>query len=820
MVEAPSKSSAQLHIITYFDWQREAQDTFDRQRAKLLDILAQLLHDLQSENGDTTLEQIVLGGQLILLDDIASISSTLLDDLMPHMQSKKITLGPWYVYLDDLLADGEALVRSLLLGQADAKRYGIAKSKVAFMPDSCQNIAQLPQILRGFDIDAVFLCVGSSVMQLPFRWEAPDGSHVLVMNYQEREDLKLSIIMQRSGQPDGPFLWMHPIVSPETIVSEVIKEDIDLPKLQSNLATYAADVRDKLPDELRPSVKGELHLKRDLDIMGRFSARTSHKQRLSELQSRLSHLAEPLLALSLIDGQVRFPEIQRTLLGYSWRLLLQNMSRRTFAGAVSDTVYDEMAIRNRQVKDNSQRVIESALKALPGNRLNANSDFSTTEETYIAVWNLHGHTVKQVVELPIRLPEGKYPNVLLDPKGEEQAFSWDSETQTIGFNADVNSIGYAVFTLKISKDKTAAYNQKRTVAGRVIGSASGESLGLVSGRLDWTFDSTNITDLLSFHDGGDAGNIWEYQEPQPDIVMQGNIVDVAQVEATPTYERLIFRNRMRIAAGLKDGKERERGLRVLDITTTATYYNDLPGIYFRTSFTNPSQDHRLRAHIRTEIDASSIYSDTAFGLIKHPVQQTVDTGEHPMQSLAALYDDQRGLALFTRGLNAFEPLKDDKQVTFALTLLRAVGKLNGDAANISTRAQMLHDHAMEYMLMPVEPQRDLSTLLRTSLSYRSPLYAVQYGEKPPKAAHSYLELSTDKVVMTALKPPQIGKGLIVRLLNAGRVDTGVSIKSEAEIKSASRVNIAEVKQNDLEINNREVNLSLEPHQIATLHLEF
>jgi hypothetical protein len=688
------------------------------------------------------------------------------------------------------------------------------------MPDSCQNIAQLPQILRNFDIDSVFLCVGSSVMQLPFRWEAPDGSYVLVMNYQEREDLKLSIIKQRSGQPDGPFLWMHRIQSPETLIAEAINEELEFPKLQSNLETYAAAVREKFPDELRPSVKGELHLRRNSGTTGRFSARTSNKQELAHLQAYLTYRAEPLLALSLAQGKTRFPEIQKALLEYSWRLLLQNMSRQTFAGAVSDTVHDEMTIRNRQVKDNSQRVVESALESLSGKRFNSETLAPSNTETYITVWNLHGHAVKQVVELMISLPEGKHPNILLDPQGEEQPFSWDSETQIIGFRADVASVGYAVYTLKLSKDKTAAYNQKRTVAGRVIGSASGESLGLVSGRLDWTFDSSNISDLLNFYDGGDAGNIWEYQEPDPDVLMQGSIVDVAQVEATPTYERLIFRNRMRIAAGLKDGKERERGLRVLDLTTTATYYNDLPGVHFRTSFTNPAQDHRLRAHIRTGIDANSIYNDTAFGLVKHPIPQTADTGEHPMQSLAALYDNNRGLALFTRGLNAFEPLKEEKQVTLALTLLRAVGKLNGEDSNTSTQAQMLDEHIVEFMLMPVEPQRDLSTLLRSSLSYRAPLHAVQHQEKPARILHSYLQLTTDKVVMTALKPPQNGNGLILRLLNAGRGDTGVSIKSEAELKSAIRTNLAETKLLDLEISNREVNLSLEPHQIATVHLEF
>src|SRR5690606_35018866 len=106
---------------------------------------------------------------------------------------------------------------------------------------------------------------------------------------------------------------------------------------------------------------------------------------------------EPLLALSLIYGKTRFPEIQRALLEYSWRLLMQNMSRHNYAGAVSDAVFDEMTIRNRRVDDNSQRVIETAMRGLLGEALKSGTAHPSSEETYITVWNPHGHPVTEVV---------------------------------------------------------------------------------------------------------------------------------------------------------------------------------------------------------------------------------------------------------------------------------------------------------------------------------------------------------------------------------------------------------------------------------------
>jgi alpha-mannosidase len=816
MVDAPTETRAQLHIITYLDWQREGQYSFDTQRAALLDMLAQLLHDLENSN---ELKHVLLSGQSIILDDIANVGADLLKRLIEHSKTGKVSVGTNYVQLDGLVVDGESLVRNLLLGHGDAQRHGISNLKVAFMPDVCQNVAQLPQILRGFDIDAAFLCFGNPVLPLPFRWEAPDGSSILVMNYQANDDANQSVKTQRDGQPDGPFLWMHRATSPDNLLPEKLDSKVDVPTVQSNFNDYAEAVRDKLPDELRPRIRGELHLQNEVAIMGRFSARISHKQELIRLQSKLAHLTEPLLALALVYGKTRFPEIQRALLEYSWRLLMQNMSRTSYAGAVSDAVFDEMSIRNRRVDDNSQRVIDSALKALAGEPLAADS-VPPSEETYINVWNPHGHRVTQVVELVLRLPEGKHPQILLGANGEEQAFTWDSSTKTLDFRADVQPVGYAVYTLKLSRDKTAAYNQRRAVAGRAIGSASGASLGLVGGRLDWTFESANIIDLLHYEDGGDAGDVWQYEEPQPDVIMKGSIVDVVQVEATPTYERLIFRNRMRIAPNLKDGKERVRGLRVLDLTTTATYYNDVAGVYFRTSFTNTAEDHRLRAHIRTGIDSAVVYTDSAFGLVKRSTPDGKPTGEQPMQSMTTIFDNNRGMGLFTRGLNAFEPIKEDKQITLALTLLRSVGLLDKKKNIPVAGAQMTGDYNMDFMLMPLAAEREPAIQLQTAMAYRAPLQAFQYQEKPAQTQGSYLSFDTDKVVMTTLKPPQQGSGMVVRLLNPSQGDIGVHVQPQGTLTKAQRLNLAETTASSLPIEKNQVNLSLEPYQVVTLHLEF
>ncbi len=821
MVDAPIESQTTLYIINYLDWQREGQFTFDMQRAKLLDTLAHIVETFQQPREDTGLNKNLLpGGETIIIADIAGISEDLFNSLRQYTQNDTLSVGPWYIHLDGLLADGESYIRNLSLGRLDSERYNIAPAKVAILPANSQTVARLPQILRGFGIDAAFMYSDKSVIPMPFNWEAPDGTSTLMINYQMRDEPGQSIEAQSKIQADGPILWLHRIDSPDTFADETLDKTASVEARHSTLSDFVEAVRQYLPDEFRPTLRGELHLQDMRAQSGRFSARISYKQDVMRLRAKLNHFAEPLLALSLVFGTPRFPDIQKSLIEYSWRLLMQNMSPQTFAGAVNDDTYNEMTIRNRQVEDNSQRVIQKALQGLPGTPLQQKNVSFVSDETYIAVWNLHGQAVQQVVELELNLPAGLYPNILLGPDGEEQAFTWHSARKVIDFRASVAAVGYAVYTLKISKEKTAAYNQRRAVAGRSIGGASGESLGLVGGRLDWTFDNGHIIDLLNYYDGGDAGDVWQYQEPEPDVVMRGSIVDVVQVEATPTYERLIFRNRMRIAPELKDGKERTRGLRVLDLTTTATYYNGLPGIHFKTRFTNPAEDHRLRAYLRTGIKTKHIYTDSVFGLSERPLAKEGNTGDVPMQSLAVLRDKKHSLALFTRGLAGIEPIRDNNEIVLGLTLLRSVGWLNKSKGIKAAGAQMPGDFTTEFMLMSPGAKLNSAELLRTSMVYQAPLQAIQYSEKPDTLNRSYLHIEGANVIMSALKNPQKGEGLIVRLVNVTGRESDARLQADAKLTGALRLNLAGEMQSELNTGDNQVKIKLAPHEIATIYLKF
>ena len=64
-----------------------------------------------------------------------------------------------------------------MLGDKVSRRFG-TKMMVGYVPDCFGHISQLPQILRGFGLDAAVLWRGVGEAPSEFIWAGPDGSEV------------------------------------------------------------------------------------------------------------------------------------------------------------------------------------------------------------------------------------------------------------------------------------------------------------------------------------------------------------------------------------------------------------------------------------------------------------------------------------------------------------------------------------------------------------------------------------------------------------------------------------------------------------------
>jgi mannosylglycerate hydrolase len=169
----------ELIIVSHSHWDREWYLPFEAFRWRLVETIDQLL-DLMEKNPKYT--HFTLDGQTIVLEDYLEIRPENRSRLENLIKQNRLHIGPWYVLADEFLVSGESLIRNLLIGHQIGRKFGDIMS-VGYTPDTFGHIAQLPQLLRGFNIESSFFWRGfddkGKSLPTEFRWRAPDGSEVL-----------------------------------------------------------------------------------------------------------------------------------------------------------------------------------------------------------------------------------------------------------------------------------------------------------------------------------------------------------------------------------------------------------------------------------------------------------------------------------------------------------------------------------------------------------------------------------------------------------------------------------------------------------------
>src|SRR2546422_396325 len=169
-----------FHLIPHTHWDREWYLPRAAFQARLVPALDDLLDRLQADPG---YRSFLLDGQTVLVADYLSARPEREAELKALVKTGRLQLGPWYVLTDELIPSGEALVRNLQLGAADAERLG-GRLDVLYSPDAFGHPAVWPTLAREFGIRAgvVWRGLGGEPGQERdlYRWRGPDGRDVLL----------------------------------------------------------------------------------------------------------------------------------------------------------------------------------------------------------------------------------------------------------------------------------------------------------------------------------------------------------------------------------------------------------------------------------------------------------------------------------------------------------------------------------------------------------------------------------------------------------------------------------------------------------------
>ena len=361
-------------VVPHTHWDREWYSPFQTFRLRLVDLLDDLLPRLDA---DPSYARFLLDGQMAVVDDYLELRPHAEESLRRLAATGRLSMGPWYVLMDEFCVSGETIVRDLQLGLERAAAFGGAMD-VGYLPDMFGHVAQMPQILRlaGFEHAVVWRGVPAAVDRTGFWWSAPDGSAVraeyLPVGYGNGaampDDAKALLTRIRAHEleigdllVDG-ILWMNGTdhQAPQPWLGRVVAEANELQDDYEIVVTSLAEYLASAPTEGLPAWQGELRSGARANLlMGVASNRVDVKQAAALAERNLERRAEPLSALFLPAD--RWPERELAL---AWKEMIRNSAHDSSCACSTDEVVNAVLFRYASARQIGEGVARKALRTL------------------------------------------------------------------------------------------------------------------------------------------------------------------------------------------------------------------------------------------------------------------------------------------------------------------------------------------------------------------------------------------------------------------------------------------------------------------------
>ena len=420
-----------VYFVLSTHWDREWYQTFQDYRYRLVDLVDDVLAGIAT--GDLK-GPFYSDGQSCLLEDYLEVRPERSEEVKKRVKEGSISAGPWYVLPDEFLISGEATVRNIRLGFDTVRKFGGEPSRTGFLCDMFGHISQMPQILKGFGINAAFVWRGLNFDHRDIIWEGADGSRIASHAfgnhgygdygiYAREATVKLYEKFDKAVFAECLEKWMKvecektdiaPILAFDGLdhqcwdrqayaaMLEILSNDKRFEVKHTGLDEYAAAML-KHFDKVKAVVKGELRQvtesvsENNWLITGVVSSRVDIKQNNTLCQNILCHWAEPFAAMSNLMTGMEYPQ---GFLNVAWKWLIKNHPHDSICGCSIDQVHKDMEFRFSQAKQIGQRLTTEALRSIA---LAAEAEISE-DSLKVVVFNPLPQAIDEVVEIPLPIP--------------------------------------------------------------------------------------------------------------------------------------------------------------------------------------------------------------------------------------------------------------------------------------------------------------------------------------------------------------------------------------------------------------------------------
>ena len=779
-------------------------------------------------------------------------------DKYPDMNAeiaKRIKEGRWeivggmWVEPDLNMPDGESLVRQLLVGKRWYKQaYGV-DVRIGWNPDSFGYTWQLPQIYKksGVDYFVTQKMTWNDTNQLPFKlfwWESPDGSKVLAyfphdyannnldptrlaadLAQARQRATGLTDIMDLYGIGDhggGPTRavldqgehWATPS-TPAKVV----------PKMQFGIAqSYFTDVEKQIAPESKewnyqsmatgytppPAVPGKISIPTWKSEMyfeyhrGVMTTQANHKRNMRESSEEVLN-AEKWSSLAWLDGK-SYPAQELT---EDWKKVLFNQFHDLAAGSGIGIIYKDAQKDYDVVRWSTNEIASKSLDTVD-ERVN-----TAGAGVPVVVYNPLGWA--RSGEVWVRAQTGKSAvsatgAQVVEVKPDDKTDFADVKLHVL----HVPALGYKVVWVRRASDKGAAERDEHPVNAKDGGDAitlENEALRVSvnkqSGCVTSLFEKKSNFEALA---SGACGNQLQFFKDTPKDYDAWNI-DPGTLDVPPmTIEH---------ADSVELLKTAEPTIRVTSHWGNSKFVQTigLSADGDEVSVDNQFDWHESHVLLKAAfpLAASGPFAtyEIPYGTIDRPTTRNNSWEkaqfEVPAQRWADLGDGSHGFSLINESKFGYDAVGN----LLRLTMLRSPKWPDPDA-------DMGHHH-FHYALYPHTGTWKDAMTVRHGWEYNYPLTAVattaHAGVLP--AEHSFVSVTPENVVLTAVKKAEDAKGLIFRVYEWAGKDGTVEFHVPPGATGATVTNMMETPEGSpLTLSDDVVKAPIHPYEILTVRVEY
>ncbi|MHA1380809.1 MAG: alpha-mannosidase [Candidatus Helarchaeota archaeon] len=675
--------SDHIIIVPTTHWDREWYLPFNEYRAYLVLMLDKLNKILDT---DPFFTNFTLDGQSIPLEDYLEVRPDKEEKLKQFVKEGRLSIGPMYVLPDEFLISGESLIRNLFLGHKVSKKFGKVM-KAGYIPDPFGHIAQLPQILSGFEIPSTLFARGfgnefkEQQLNMEFIWNAPGKAASvlaihLIQGYFSAANLNTT---QKEGKYKKALNQLKRIIKrfekytttstvllnngsdhlyPQPEVPEIVKQwNSEFPnkKMEINDFEYYIECVLQKNPELK-EFEGELRGGKYMPLLsGVFSARMWIKQQNTEIEYLYEKYTEPISAITwALDKYDKF-QYPKDYIWTGLKWLLKNHPHDGICGCSIDEVHKEMKTRFQWSKHIGTEIIKNSMIYL--------SDLIKVDDIngkkfVLIIFNPLPWKRKDIVYFDVishkETKNNKCPDriKLTDFKGSEIAHQSakieelprykqiKNSTYRFSFLAEVHALGYKVYYISPIEEeektpKEINNSQDFKITRDTIENEFYRVKVNLNGLITVLDKKSGISyeNICLFEDVADWGDEYDFSGPHRDredkIYYTNNATHFKINNFIDGLSQKTFKIHATFylpPALTADRLRRGENLERNECNFYISLYKGINRIDFKIEFENSSKDHRIRVLFPTKIKTDTVFADGHFYIVPRNVNLPDSSG--------------------------------------------------------------------------------------------------------------------------------------------------------------------------------------------------